>query len=195
MAAKSRYATTDLQSIEYPVTIPATTPTITSATTSTTTSATKKRSSPISTTQEGPLSQRRRSMSISPSSQIRPRRSQSSELPPEVFSSDNEYFSEQEPSTNFSPMNIDTSASQSRRSSQDVDINVQQSKLQDDEEKKVARVVRHFINVFVQNPNLWNEFKEVVESTLHPVAIPSIKGKEVQHHTPVSQQSSQVIYY
>lgn len=70
--------------------------------------------------------------------------------------------------------------------------------LREEEETKVARVVRHFINVFTQNPNLWNEFKEVVESTSQPLSIPSVpsvkgKGKEVQQHNPVSVPS-RVIY-
>jgi hypothetical protein len=84
-------------------------------------------------------------------------------------------------------MNVDESGSQPK-------LQDARSKLQDDDETKIARVVRHFINIFVQNPNLWNEFKEVIESTSHPIAIPSIKGKESEHYTPVSQPSSQVIY-
>jgi hypothetical protein len=138
----------------------------------------RKRSS--STVQDEPnTTSRKRSSSTSTSSR---RNSQSSEreLPSAAFSSDNEYISSPKYSPT-SPMNID-----------EIGLNVQ-SNLREEEEIKVARLVRHFINVFVQNPNLWNEFKEVMDSTSQPVTIPSAKGKEVQRHNPVSAPV-QVIY-
>jgi hypothetical protein len=39
------------------------------------------------------------------------------------------------------------------------------------DEIKVEKLVRNFINIFVKNPNLWKEFKEVVDSTSYPVNI------------------------
>src|SRR6266487_2996105 len=43
--------------------------------------------------------------------------------------------------------------------------------LQEADEIKVEKLVRSFINTFVKNPNLWKEFKEVVDSTSYPVNI------------------------
>ena len=64
------------------------------------------------------------------------------------------------------------------------------SRLQQTDEIKVERVVKGFINVFVRNPAIWNEFKEVIESISKPVIIPSIKGKEVRKYdsTTITQQ-------
>ncbi|PKY57535.1 hypothetical protein RhiirA4_478670 [Rhizophagus irregularis] len=64
------------------------------------------------------------------------------------------------------------------------------SRLQQTDEIKVERVVKGFINVFVRNSAIWNEFKEVVESISKPVIIPSIKGKEVRKYdsTTITQQ-------
>jgi len=43
--------------------------------------------------------------------------------------------------------------------------------LQEADEIKVEKLVHSFINTFVKNPNLWKEFKEVVDSTSYPVNI------------------------
>ena len=85
----------------------------------------------------------------------------------------------------LSPMNIDD-----ERLSQQVSLSKE-------EEIRVERVVRGFINVFVRHPNIWSEFKEVVEATSNPVTIPSVKGKEVRRRNSLAiipQPSSQVIY-
>ncbi len=73
----------------------------------------------------------------------------------------------------------------------------QQISLNKEEEIRVERVVRGFINVFVWHPNIWNEFKEVIKAISNPVTIPSVKGKDVRRHNSlaiISQPSSQVIY-
>jgi hypothetical protein len=140
----------------------------------------RKRSLSIAQDESTP---RKRSLSTSTSTSSR-RNSQSSEreLPSEAFSSDNEYTSSPRYSPpNSPPVNIDKKQS------------TVQSNLGDEEEIKVERLVRHFINVFIQNPNLWKEFKEVIDLTSNPVTIPSVKGKEVQRHTSVSE-TSRVIY-
>ena len=85
----------------------------------------------------------------------------------------------------LSPMNIDD-----ERLSQQVSLSKE-------EEIRVERVVRDFINVFVRHPNIWSEFKEVVEATSNPVTIPSVKGKKVRYRNSfaiIPQPSSQVIY-
>jgi len=73
----------------------------------------------------------------------------------------------------------------------------QRISLSEEEEIRVERVVRSFINVFVRHPNIWTAFKEVVEATSNPVTIPSVKGKKVQRHNTLAiipQPSFQVIY-
>ena len=85
----------------------------------------------------------------------------------------------------LSPMNIDD-----ERLSQQVSLSKE-------EEIRVERVVRGFINVFVWHLNIWNEFKEVIEATSNPVTIPSVKDKEVHCCNSLAiipQPSSQVIY-
>jgi hypothetical protein len=223
MSAKSRYtkeskeskeSSTDLPPIENTdTTSTSTTPrkratsiienTETTSITSTTSTTPRKRASIV---QDEPSRRRRISLSGSPKRTSRMSQSQSSdrEFPPEAFASDNEY--DEGSQDLYSPMNIDDGTStqqsqqmlqqsqQSQHSQQSQPLQQsQQSELQDDDETKVGRVVRHFINVFVQNPDLWKEFKEVVDSTSRPIAIPSIKGKEIARRTSMSQPY-QVIY-
>lgn len=141
--------------------------------------------------------QKKRSLSVvSTTSLKKPRGSQSPILPPQSFfhydgeqddekdadSPQESFFAEESVS---SPINIDESTYNISRVS-----SIHQ--LPEDDEEKVERIVRSFVNVFVQNPVLWSEFKEVVDSTSAPITIPSIKGKEVQRRIPL--HTSQVTH-
>ena len=138
--------------------------------------------------------QRKRSSSVvsTPSS----KRSRSSQSPIIPLPSDNEdsdspqesFFAEEVVGT---PMNIDEETPNISKVSSKI------RSLSETDERKVERLVRGFINVFVQNQSLWREFKEVVDSTSSPVTIPSIKGKGVQRDSPgniMLQSYSQVTY-
>jgi hypothetical protein len=66
----------------------------------------------------------------------------------------------------------------------DISINTQAvsgidtiSTLQDNDKVKIERLVRNFINVFIQNPELWKEFNEVVNSS------PTNITKKTQSHS------------
>ena len=109
MSAKSRY--TKESSTELPLEN-------TETTSSTSTSTSRKRATSI--VQDEPSRRRRSSLSVSPKSPKRSRMSQSSErdeIPPEAFSSDNEYNEgDYEDSPNFSPMNVDDGTSNTQKS-------------------------------------------------------------------------------